>query len=166
MQEFIYQLIENNTFCVTGYKGDEANVVIPDSVNGAPVTVLFDKLFRGHSEIESVKIPDTVTDIGEFVFDGCVNLRHIQLPSQLICLWGNSFARCGIEEITLPDKLAALPPFAFKECKNLKKVVCGAGMKKIYAWAFSGCGGLTEVVHASNVDVSPEAFDTKELKRK
>ncbi|MDE6411025.1 MAG: leucine-rich repeat domain-containing protein [Clostridia bacterium] len=161
MQEFIYQLIENNTFCVAGYKGDEENVVIPERVNGAPVTVLFDKLFRGHPEIKSVKIPDTVTDIGEFVFDGCVNLRHIELPSQLFCLWGNSFARCGIEEITLPDKLAALPPFAFKECKNLKKVVCGAGLKKIYAWAFSGCEQLTEVVHGPNVDVSSEAFQTK-----
>ncbi len=158
MQEFTYQLIENNTFCVAGYKGDEAHVVIPESVNGAPVTVLFDKLFRGHSEIESVKIPDTVTDLGEFVFDGCVNLRHLELPAELAFLWGNSFARCGIEEITLPDKLTALPPFAFKECKNLKKVVCGAGMKKIHAWAFSGCGALCEVVHGPNVEISPEAF--------
>ena len=163
MQEFIYQLIENNTFCVAGYKGNEAHIVIPDRVNGAPITVLFDKLFRGHSEIESVKIPDTVTDLGEFVFDGCSNLRRIELPSQLVCLWGNSFARCGIEEITLPDKLTAIPPFAFKECKNLKKVICGAGMRKIHAWAFCGCENLTEVVHAPNVEISPEAFQTKEL---
>ncbi|MDE7158140.1 MAG: leucine-rich repeat domain-containing protein [Clostridiales bacterium] len=160
MQEFTYQLIENNTFCVSGYQGDEAHVVIPDRVNGAPVTVLFDKLFRGHSEIQSVKIPDTVTDLGEFVFDGCMNLRRIELPPQLVCLWGNTFTRCGIEEITLPNKLTALPPFAFKECRNLKKVICGAGMRKIHAWAFSGCDHLTEVVHGKNVEIDPEAFQT------
>ena len=164
MQEFTYQMIENNTFCVAGYKGDEAHVVIPNSVNGAPVTVLFDKLFRGHSEIESVKIPETVTDIGEFVFDGCVNLKRIELPSQLAYLWGNSFARCGIEEIILPDQLGALPPFAFRDCKNLKKVVCGAGMRKIHAWAFSGCDNLTELIKSSNVAISPEAFSTNSQK--
>ena len=164
MQEFSYQIIENGTYCVVGYQGDEAHVVIPKRVNGAPVTVLFDKLFRGHSEIESVTIPDTVTDLGEFVFDGCEKLRHIDLPPQLVCLWGNTFARCGIEEITLPDTLVALPPFAFKECKNLKRVVCGAGMKKIHAWAFGGCDNLTELVHDKSVEVIPEAFHSKSKK--
>lgn len=163
MQEFVYQLIEDNTYCLMGYRGDEANVVIPDRVNGAPITVLFDKLFRGHSEITSIKIPDTVTDLGEFVFDGCESLRHIELPSQLARLWGYSFARCGIEEITLPDQLTSLPPFAFKDCKNLKRVVCGAGMRKIHAWVFGGCDQLVKVIHGPNVDISPEAFQIKKL---
>ena len=163
MQEFVYQLIEDNTYCVIGYRGDEANVVIPERVNGAPITVLFDRLFRGHTEITSIKIPETVTDLGEFVFDGCKNLRHIELPSQLARLWGHSFAGCGIEEIALPDKLTLFPPFAFKDCKNLKKVICGAGMKQICAWVFGGCDQLTEVVHGPNVEISPEAFHTKKL---
>ena len=160
MQEFMYKMIEDGTYCVSGYRGDEANVIIPDS-NG--VTMLFDKLFKDHQEITSVHIPDTVTDIGEFVFDGCRNLRHIELPSQLTCLWGYTFARCGIEEIILPDKLTTLPPFAFKDCKNLKKVVCGSGMKKIYSWVFGGCDRLVELVHGPDVEISPHAFETKVL---
>lgn len=163
MQEFIYKLLENNTYCVVGYIGNEANVVIPDSYGGAPITVLFDNLFRSHTEITSVRIPDTVTDIGEFVFDGCINLRHIELPSQLTDLWGYTFARCGIEEIILPDKLTALPPFAFKDCKQLKKVVCGSGMKKVYSWVFGGCDQLSEFIYGPNVEISPEAFQTKVL---
>ena len=121
MQEFSYKLIEDNTYCITGYKGDEENVVVPDSFGGVPVTVLFDKLFKDHTEIISVHIPDTVTDLGEFVFEGCVNLRNIELPHDLKNLWGYTFAHCGVEEIILPDKLTTLPPFAFKDCKNLKK---------------------------------------------
>ena len=160
MQELMYKMIEDGTYCVSAYRGDEANVIIPDS-NG--VTILFDKLFMGHQEITSVHIPDTVTDIGEFVFDGCTNLRYIELPSQLTCLWGYTFARCGIEEIILPDKLTTLPPFAFKDCKNLKKVVCGSGMKKIYSWVFGGCDQLVELVHGTNVEISPNAFETKVL---
>lgn len=163
MQEFIYKPNEDGTFAVIGYTGDEAEVKIPDSYGSGVISVIGDKLFSGHSEITSVFIPDTVTDMGEFVFDGCENLRHIKLPSQLECLWGYTFVRCGIEEITLPDKLVTLPPFAFKECKNLKRVVCGKGLKKIYSWVFAGCDSLTELVRNGIVEVSPHAFESKEL---
>ena len=106
-----------------------------------------------------------MTDLGEFVFDGCRNLRQLTLPAQLKTLWGYTFTRCGIEEILLPDSLRIIPPFAFKECKNLRRVVCGAGLEKIHAWAFAGCEQLTEagLVHGPGVEISPQAFETKIL---
>ena len=161
MQEFYYRRVDDGTFCLTGYEGDEADVVIPDDI---VFTILNDKVFRGHEEIRSVRIPDSVTDMGEFLFDGCVNLRHLKLPTELKVLWGYTFVRCGIEEIVLPDQLRIIPPFAFKDCKNLRKVVCGAGLEKIYAWAFSGCERLTEdeLYHAPGVDISPKAFERKD----
>ena len=76
MQEFYYNRVEDGTFCLTGYVGDEAEVVIPDD---KVFTILSDKIFRGHSEITSIRIPDTVTDMGEFLFDGCENLRRLKL---------------------------------------------------------------------------------------
>lgn len=108
-------------------RGDESEVVIPtDRV----FTILSDKIFRGHSEITSIQIPDTVTDIGEFVFDGCVNLRHLKLPANLRTLWGYSFVRCGIEEIVLPDQLRIIPPFAFKECKTCGVSYAAQGLRR------------------------------------
>ena len=159
MQEFSYQLnYDERSYTVTGYRGDDLDVRIPEAFLGKPVTILFDKLFAGHKEIQSVSIPDTVTDFGEFLFDGCADLRYLNLPSNLKTLWGYTFVRCGIEEVILPDGVKAIPPYAFKDCKNLKKVVCGTGMKKIYAWAFGGCDKLSEVVCSSEVDISPDAF--------
>lgn len=160
MQEFYYRRVDDGTYCLTGYEGDEAEVVIPTDKE---FTILSDKIFRGHSEITSIRIPDSVTDIGEFVFDGCENLRQLRLPANLKTLWGYTFVRCGIEEIVLPDQLRIIPPFAFKDCKNLRRVVCGAGLEKIYAWAFGGCGKLTEenLIHGPGVDISPQAFESK-----
>lgn len=160
MQEFYYKKIENGTECIMGYQGDEAEVVIPDNRN---VTVLYDRLFSGHREITAVHIPETVTDMGEFMFDGCDNLRHIDLPSSLTTLWGYTFCRSGFEEIVLPDKVKWIPPFAFKDCKNLRRVVCGTGMKEIHAWAFGGCDQLEEVVCGPDVKISPEAYHSKVL---
>ena len=125
MQEFYYRRVEDGTFCLTGYEGDEAEVIIPDD---KVFTILSDKVFRGHDEITSIRIPDSVTDMGEFLFDGCINLRQLKLPEQLKTLWGYTFVRCGIEEIVLPDQLRIIPPFAFKDCRNLRRVVCGAGL--------------------------------------
>ncbi len=163
MQEFFFKPAGDGTYCVTGYRGDDKDVVIPDSYGSGVITILSDGLFRGHREITSVHIPDTVTNMGEFIFDGCENLRHITLPLSLECLWGYTFARCGIEEITLPDKLVTVPPFAFKDCKSLRKVVCGKGLKKIYSWAFAGCDRLKEVIRSDRVEISERAFESKEL---
>ena len=163
MQDFIYKMNDTAAYSVVGYEGDEAEVVIPENYGGSKVTVLFDGLFAGHAEITSVKIPDAVTDLGEFLFDGCENLRNIELPSALTSLWGYTFCRSGFEEVALPDGVSVIPPFAFKDCKNLKRVICGAGMKKIHAWAFGGCDKLEEVVCGPDVEISPDAYKTKEL---
>ena len=163
MQKFLFNPIEDHTYSIVGYEGDEPNVVIPDNYGGTKVTVICDKVFTGHSEIVSVSVPDTVTGMGEFVFEGCYNLKNIKLSSELRYLWGYTFCRCGIEEIVLPDKLRSIPPFAFKDCTNLKRVVCGTNMKKIYSWAFAGCRSLIEVVHKDDVEISPDAFKNKEL---
>lgn len=163
MSNFSFQInYDGESYTVTHYDGDEEDVVIPGSFLGKPVTILFDKLFAGHEEIRSVSIPDTVTDIGEFVFDGCLNLHRIDLPSSLLYLWGYTFCRCGIEEIVLPDPVKVIPSYAFKDCKNLRKIICGSGMKKISPWAFGGCEQLSEVVHDPSVEISPRAFKHNE----
>ena len=160
MQQFRCQFnYDEQTCSVMAYTGDEAHVVVPETFGGKNVTILFDKLFAGHTELESVRIPDTVTDLGEFVFDGCERLRAIVLPTSLQFLWGYTFARCGVEELVLPDGVRDIPPYAFKDCKHLKKVVCGAGLRKIHAWAFGGCDRLAELVCGPDVDVSERAFE-------
>lgn len=163
MQELQYKLVDDGTFCVSAYTGDESVVEIPASVDGVPVTILADGLFQGHAELTELRLPDGITDFGEFLFDGCVNLRHLKLPARLSRLWGYSFVRCGLEELVLPEGLRSIPPFCFKDCKALKKLVCGAGLQKVHAWAFAGCDQLTEFLHGSQVEVDPQAFSTKEL---
>ena len=149
---------DGQSVAVMSYKGDDAHVVIPDQYCAKPITVLYDKLFAGHKEIADIHFPDTITDLGEFVFDGCTALKHLELPAALKYLWGQTFARCEVEEIVLPDNIMSIPPYAFKDCKNLRKVVCGSGLRKIYAGAFSGCTRLTEVICGKETEISDEAM--------
>lgn len=167
MQNFYYQLnFDGNSYTAMSYQGDEQDVKIPEVYGGRPVTVLFDKLFDGHKEIRSVTIPDVVTDMGEFIFDGCENITELKLPSALQTLWGHTFVRMNIEEIVIPDGVISIPPFAFKDCRKLKKVVCGKKLKKIHPWAFGGCDSLKpeNVICGPDVEISPDAFKYNEKK--
>ncbi len=159
MQQFEYRLLENDTYAVMYYAGDEAEITLPDTYARKPVTLLFDDLFSGHTEITSVRLPAGVTDLGEFLFEGCTGLRHIDLPAGLTAIWPYAFARSGLEEITLPEGLTSIAPFTFQSCHALKKVVCGAGMETIHAGAFADCPLLTRVEHGPSVGVSPRAFE-------
>lgn len=163
MQEFQYKLIDDGSFCVSSYTGDEALVTVPEQVDGVPVTVIADGVFQGHAELTELRLPDCVTDLGEFVFDGCENLRRLRLPAKLERLWGYTFVRSGLEELELPDGVRSIPPFCFKDCKHLRRIVCGAGMRHIHAWAFGGCELLDQVVCGPQVRMDRQAFESKEL---
>ncbi len=158
MQQYSFQLMIDQTICVTGYDGDDAAVVLPSDSAGTPVTMLGDGVFKGHTEITSVQFPEKLTYIGGFVFDGCTSLHHVELPDTLEDMIQYAFARSGIEEIRLPDKVRSIPSFAFKDCKQLRRVVCGKGLRKIHAWAFQGCDPDLELVCDESVVIDPKAF--------
>ena len=160
MHPWYYKGLEDETWCITSYIGSgETQVKIPETYGGRPITILNDDLFAHHGEIESVIIPDTVTNIGSFCFDGCDRLRELRLPSSLTDMWQYAIARCGIEEITVPDHVETIVPFTFQDCKNLKKVILPAGLRRIYGKAFLRCESLREVILPKTAEINPEAFE-------
>src|SRR6516164_10896923 len=67
--QFSYTTI-NGTFTITGYTGPGGSVTIPSSINGVMVTGLGDHAFDeflGNTGPSSVTIPDTVSNIGNYV---------------------------------------------------------------------------------------------------
>lgn len=155
--DFSYRMFDNGSFCITSYRGNSQQVTIPDNIN---TTILFDDLFKGHTELTSVKIPDTITDIGGFVFDGCINLKELALPPSLINMWQYALTRCGIESITIPGSVKSIVPFTFYQCKNLETVVLQEGTTRLCAWAFKDCTALKEVyLPTSLTDISKDAFE-------
>ena len=85
--------VSNNGATITGYSGNEKNIVIPASVDGYTVVAIGDNAFIDTS-IESVIISESVTSVGWFAFDGCVKLRSITVPSSVTsigyCAFGNA----------------------------------------------------------------------------
>lgn len=78
---------------VTGYVGEEKNIVIPASIDGYVVVAVGDRAFAD-TDIQSVIISESVRSLGWFAFDGCVKLKSITVPSTVTsigyCALGNS----------------------------------------------------------------------------
>lgn len=159
MAFFTYKLVEDDTWAVMTYEGDDEEVTIPAANTGKPVTILYDELFKNHKELKKVNIPDSVTNIGGFVFEGCENLKSVRLPAGLQEMWQYAFVRSSIEIIEIPGSVTSIVPFTFKDCKNLTAVVIRKGVRRIRAKAFEGCENLELVAIPSDIEISHSAFD-------
>ena len=154
---FYSKMLPDETYCINGYEGKASHIEFPTNI---VITIVHDDLFKGHTEIESVNIPDSVTEIGGFMFDGCTGLKAIKLPPNLENMWQYAFTRTSIEEIEIPGSVLSIIPFTFYQSKKLKKVIFNEGTKRISSWAFKDCISLTDVyLPASLTDISDKAFE-------
>ena len=154
---FYSKMLPDETYCINGYEGKASHIEFPKNI---VITILHDDLFKGHTEIESVELPSTVTEIGGFMFDGCTNLKSIKLPPNLHSMWQYAFTRTSIEEIEIPGSVLSIIPFTFYQSKKLKRLVLNEGTKSIGAWAFKDCMALKDVyLPASLTDISDKAFE-------
>ena len=73
----------------------EKKIVIPSIYNGKPVKSIDDYGFIWESSLEYIEIPDTITRIGSFVFQGCSSLKSIVIPSSVTKIGGSVFVDCS-----------------------------------------------------------------------
>ena len=74
------------------------------------------------SVLTSITIPDSVTSIGNYAFNGS-----------------------GLTSITIPDSVTSIGDYAFQTCKSLTSITIPDSVTSIGDGAFSGCSGLEEI---------------------
>ena len=89
-------------------------------------------LFINDHEVKDLVIPESVTNIGSYVFSGCE----------------------GLTSVTVPNSVTTIGQYAFYNCSSLTSIVIPNSVKSIAALAFDGCTGLTTVTLNSNAIVS------------
>ncbi len=151
------------------YNGKGGNVVIPEFIEGKPVTEIGRKAFNGCTGLKNITIPDKVTVIGDSsftgctgllsitiphnvtligyqAFSGCASLADIKIPDSVISIYEFAFAHCtGLKSISLPEKITEIPMGMFASCTALTSVTLPAGITKVGGIAFAGCISLSEI---------------------
>ncbi len=141
------QIAGKDEYCVMGIGLAAGNdIVIPSTYNGKPVTEIGESAFA-NTYITSIKIPDSVTVIGDFAFDECDNLTSIEIPNGVTSIGEDAFGNClNLTSIEIPNSVTSIGDFAFSYCSNLTSVEIPNSVTSIGYGAFSGCSNLTSVV--------------------
>ena len=145
--------------CPTG------NIEIPaEDENGHTITGIYEQGFYWCDEITSVKLPDTIEEIGYGAFYGtgitsitiptnvtvipggcfgeCYLLTTINLPESLSEIGSGAFLGTGITSITIPPNVTVIPSTCFFGCSSLTTINLPESLSEIDSEAFSDCSSL------------------------
>ena len=68
--------------CVYPFGRQDTSLVLPAEADGLPVTALAPMLFRGNNVLTEITVPESVTTIKRFAFQGCSSLMQLHLLSE------------------------------------------------------------------------------------
>lgn len=174
--QFKYHLLNDDTYVIDGYTGNSPDVIIPDTIDGKPVSAIGGTAFSG-SSVESIIIGKNVWEIGPSAFSNCNDLHTVEMLSNddfivdiaegdiLIHSIGyRAFAYCyNLETFIFPqNNYTKIAAEAFSRCKALKNVEL-TGIWSIGYAAFKE-SGLQSVNLHSGETASAVFADCKDLK--
>ncbi len=140
--------IEDNYAILAGYKGNEEEVIIPSKLEKYDVKIATEA-FKNCRFIESVVVPEGITELSYQQFSGCTKLKNISLPDSLKKLDLYSFDNClALESIHIPKKVKRIQSMVFSSCKNLKHVYLTKNISSIDRNAFSRAHCPQVTIHA------------------
>ena len=132
--DFEYTLRKDGGITISKYIGTDKNVIIPSEIEDRPVTVIS----SFSTDVESVKIPDSVTLIADNAFYCCSSLKEVSFGKELKEIGNQAFFGCiSLTEIKLPENLTSIGSEAFACCSYLKKVFIPKSLEVIKDDAFA-----------------------------
>lgn len=94
---------------------------------------------------------DNQLTIGAEAFSGCVEIKEITLPENLVKICTSAFYGCSLTEITLPASLLEMEAYAFGNMKELETVTVKGGNNLNYASYSFASTGATHVSYVKHV---------------
>lgn len=171
-----YSIDEDGNATITGTTDEKTKrgVVIPESIDGHPVTAIAAYAFSGKTPqsdydlsdrtdlwLTSIYIPNSVKSIGGFAFENNKNLESVHLPENgctighrggYLDAHGSIFDGCtSLKTIAIPDGLDVIDPTHFETCisalsaPKLESVTFAKGTSTICNGLLANCPSLKSI---------------------
>ncbi len=119
----------------------DTDIVIPETYNNLPVTIIGERAFYNCMSLTSIKIPDSVTSIGEIAFIGCSSLTSVRIGDSVISIGSSAFYGCtNLTSVEIPDSVKKIGDRSFSDCTNLINITIPDSVTSIGDYAFYNTG--------------------------
>ena len=89
-----YQIVREEAVVVLCHV-TESRVVVPDEIEGFPVTIIDKKAFLSSKLLREVSLPRGLKKIGDWAFAYCSQLENVWLPKRSLSVGRGIFKECG-----------------------------------------------------------------------
>lgn len=173
--DFEYDVNETKgTAIITKYKGNEQDIIIPETVEEFIVVGINSFVFAHQHNIKKVIIGENIKSIGYGTFANCSSLKEIEISdsnadyssddnvifnknkTKIICYPSGKTE----EKYIVPNTVNELESYSFSYVQNLKDIVLPNSLEIIPDNSFLSCTKLETVFIPSSVtDIHDRAFD-------
>lgn len=146
-KDLLYLFTNQNQINICGYIGKDSDVEIPSEIDGVPVVKIEGKAFEDNQVITNISIPDSVKEMGTYVFSNCKELCSIEMPTIITRITEGTFYNCEkLFNLKIHGDLQYIDKYAFEGCKAMKTFDFGNSLKEIGYQAFRNCKSLEEAI--------------------
>lgn len=96
--------VQDNYIILTEYRGRDISLIIPECVDGKPVTVIGKKAFLGAKGLQKLVLPESLMQIQDWAFAFCSNLESLTLPRKKLDIGQGIMKDCfKLQQIIIAD---------------------------------------------------------------
>ena len=119
--------------------------------------------FQYDKILQSITIPEGVECLDSLLFQSCISLTNVNLPTTLNKIQRSAFYGCtNLTSITLPQSLKSIEDAAFSTCKKLVSIRIPLSVESIGQKVFYGCDSLRSIYSCSapsGIEADENLFD-------
>ena len=139
--DYLYGELIDGTLHLSLYKGNEIDVVVPDTIENKSFSVVGGHAFYENESLRTITLPSTIVEIRQYAFSKCYLLNNVVLPYGVTTIGPYVFRECSkLNRAYIPSSVTTIGEYAFYKNAADLYVFCGVTSKPSgynTNWAYS-----------------------------